>query len=78
MSRDIREGRWLQLRGKAKRGWGKLVGSDAVTAEGNADVVAGAVQESIGIAKRDAAREVSEGVDAAARFVKKAARSLAR
>jgi uncharacterized protein YjbJ (UPF0337 family) len=78
MNHDIRDGRWKQLRGKAKRTWGRLVGNDAVTAEGNADVVAGTLQESIGVARRGAVDEVTRGVDAVADFAKKAARSIER
>jgi uncharacterized protein YjbJ (UPF0337 family) len=54
------------------------VGNDAVTAEGNADVVAGALQESIGVARRGAVEEVTRGVDAVASFAKKAARTFER
>jgi uncharacterized protein YjbJ (UPF0337 family) len=78
MNQDIRDGRWLQLRGKAKRAWGRIVGNESVTAEGNADVIAGALQESIGVARKGAVREVSRGVDAVAEFAKKAAKSLER
>jgi uncharacterized protein YjbJ (UPF0337 family) len=74
MSREIRTGRWLQIQGRAKRAWGELVGNDEIAAQGNADVVAGAVEESIGVAKR----EISRGADALATFAKEAARSLER
>jgi uncharacterized protein YjbJ (UPF0337 family) len=78
MNQDIRDGRWRQVRGKAKRTWGRLVGNEAITAEGNADVVAGALQESIGVARKGAVSEVTRGVDAVANFAKKAARSIER
>jgi uncharacterized protein YjbJ (UPF0337 family) len=78
MSRDIHEGRWVQLRGRIKRAWGRLIGNDAVAAEGNAEVITGALQESLGMARRVAAREVARGVDRVASFAKRAARSLAR
>ena len=55
MSREIRTGRWRQIQGRAKRAWGALVGNDEIEAQGNAEVVAGAVEESIGVAKREAA-----------------------
>ena len=74
--RDIDEGRWLQMKGRAKRAWGALMGDTQVEAEGNADVVTGAVQESIGVAKREAAREVTRGADALAQLAKKAARAI--
>lgn len=78
MNQDIREGRWLQLRGKAKRAVGRFLGNESMAAEGNADVVAGALQESIGHARQSAAREVERGVDAVAGFAKRAARTLDR
>lgn len=78
MSRDIHEGRWLQMKGRAKRAWGALVGNTQIEAEGNAALVAGAVQESIGLAKREAAREVARGADAIAKIAKKAADVIAR
>jgi|HubBroStandDraft_6_1064221.scaffolds.fasta_scaffold307293_2 uncharacterized protein YjbJ (UPF0337 family) len=76
MNQDIRDGRWMQMRGKAKRAVGRILGDEGMAAEGNADVVAGALQESIGHARQTAAREVERGVDALAGFAKKAARSL--
>src|SRR3954470_17901496 len=58
MSRDIREGRWLQLRGRIKRACGSLFGNEPMVAEGAADVLTGTLQESFGVAKKQAAREV--------------------
>jgi len=78
MNQDIRDGKWRQLRGRAKRTWGRIMGDDAMTAEGNADVVAGALQESIGVARKGTVNEVTRGVDAVAELAKKAARSLER
>lgn len=75
---DINAGRWLQLKGRAKRAWGALVGDAQVEAEGNADVVTGALQESVGVAKREAAREVARGADVLAKLAKKAARAMER
>jgi uncharacterized protein YjbJ (UPF0337 family) len=75
---DIHEGRWLQWKGRLKRAWGAFIGDEQVQADGNADVVSGAVQESLGVAKREAAREVARGANALARFAKKAARAIER
>ena len=75
---DIHEGRWLQWKGRAKRAWGALIGDAQVEAEGNADVVTGAMQESIGVAKREAGREIARGADALSRLAKKAARAIER
>jgi uncharacterized protein YjbJ (UPF0337 family) len=70
---DIGQGRWLQMKGRTKRAWGALTGNEHLEAEGSADVVSGAVQESIGLARRDAAREIRRGADALARLAKRAA-----
>jgi uncharacterized protein YjbJ (UPF0337 family) len=78
MSQDIHEGRWLQIRGRARRAWARLVGSEELAAQANAEVVAGALQESYGVAKKEAAREVSRGVDTIAGAIKRAARKLSR
>jgi uncharacterized protein YjbJ (UPF0337 family) len=78
MSRDTHEGRWLQIQGRAKRTWARFVGSDELEARGNAEVVAGALQESIGVAKDTTAREIGRGVDAIASLAKKTARTIAR
>jgi uncharacterized protein YjbJ (UPF0337 family) len=78
MSRDIHSGRWLQIRGRAKRAWGELVGNDNLAAEGNAEVIAGALEESLGVAKREAAREISRTADTLASYAKKAAKAISR
>jgi uncharacterized protein YjbJ (UPF0337 family) len=78
MSREIHAGRWLQLKGRARRAWGELVGDESTAAQGNAEVIAGSLQESVGVAKREALRGVSDGIDAVAKLAKKAAKSLAR
>jgi len=78
MSGEIQSGRWLQFRGRAKRAWGELIGDETITAEGNVDVVAGAVAESVGVAKRKAAREIGRGADKLAALAKKAAKVIAR
>ena len=78
MNQDIREGRWIKFRGRAKRAVGRILGDSNLAAEGNADVVAGALQESIGQARQTAVRELDRGVDVLAGYAKKAARTLDR
>lgn len=78
MNKNIRSGRFTQIRGRLKRAWGALVGDETITAEGNADVVAGAVEESVGVAKRQAAREIARGADKVASVAKKAAKAISR
>jgi len=78
MNQNIQSGRWLQIRGRAKRAWGELVGNDDLAAEGNAEVVAGALEESLGVAKKQAAREISRTADTLASYAKKAAKAISR
>jgi uncharacterized protein YjbJ (UPF0337 family) len=78
MSHEIQHGRWLQVRGRVKRTWAKLVGDEELAANGNADVVAGALEESLGVAKKEAIRKVSRGVDQLAAVAKRAVKTLER
>lgn len=56
MNKDITGGTFKQLKGKIKQQWGKLTDDDLDVAEGNADYLAGRLQERYGYA-RDAAKE---------------------
>lgn len=76
MNQEIRHGRWLQLRGRLKRAFGRFFGYDGLAAEGDAEIVAGALEESIGIAKRKAVLRITSGVDRVAAQTKRLARSL--
>lgn len=75
---DILKGRWQQLRGRIKRLWGNLTGDEVLRAEGNVDVASGTLQESYGVAKREASRKLTRGIDAVAARVRKAARAIGR
>ena len=77
MNRDVRVGRWLQLRGRMKLGWARLFNQRPMLADGHADVVAGALQESYGLARHQAVRDVTRGIDAVATVAKRFARTLA-
>lgn len=78
MSRDVRSGRWLQLRGRVKMAWARLTGHRPLHADGHADVVAGALQESFGLARDQAVRDVTRGIDAVATLAKQVTKSLSR
>jgi uncharacterized protein YjbJ (UPF0337 family) len=56
MNEDRIKGKWKQLTGTIKEKWGKLTDDDLTVAEGNAEYLAGRVQERYGLA-RDAAEE---------------------
>ncbi len=51
---------------------------EELEARGNAEVVVGALQETVGVAKDATAHEIARGVDALASFAKRTARSIAR
>jgi uncharacterized protein YjbJ (UPF0337 family) len=57
MAEDIFEGRWKQLKGDAKRMWGKLTDDDWDRAEGNRDKLVGSLQERYGWEKVHAESE---------------------
>ena len=53
----IIEGQWKQLKGEAKRLWGKLTDDDLERAAGNRDKMVGALQERYGYHKDHAQTE---------------------
>ncbi len=57
-------GKWSQLKGKAQAKWGDLTNDDFDVAEGNAEYLAGRLQERYGWAKDRAEKEVREFQDA--------------
>lgn len=52
------KGQWHQIKGAAKAQWGKLTDDDLTRVEGNAERLAGLVQERYGYAKERAQEEV--------------------
>lgn len=60
MNNDRIKGQWKQLQGKLKARWGKLTDDDLTVADGNAQYLAGKLQERYGIAKDEAERQVRE------------------
>lgn len=60
MNKDTFEGNWKQFKGKAKKQWGKLTDDDLDVVEGNADILAGKLQERYGITKEEAKKQIDE------------------
>ena len=60
MHEDRIKGQWRQLNGKLKSRWGKLTDDDLRVADGNAEYLAGKLQERYGIAKDEATKQVRE------------------
>ena len=60
MNKDIISGKWSQLKGKAQAKWGDLTDDDFKVAEGNAEYLAGRLQERYGWARERAEDEVRD------------------
>lgn len=58
MNEDTIKGQWEKLAGKFKARWGRLTDDDLQVAEGDADYLAGKIQERYGLAKDEARRQV--------------------
>ncbi len=63
MNEDRIKGQWKQLSGKLKARWEKLTHDDVQAAEGDAEYLAGKLQERYGLAKEEALKEISEFLD---------------
>jgi uncharacterized protein YjbJ (UPF0337 family) len=53
-------GSWKEVRGEAKKEFGKLTDDDLIQAAGKRDILAGKIQQRYGIAKEDANRKIDE------------------
>lgn len=60
MNEDRIKGQWKQLKGKMKEKWSKLTDDDVGALEGNAEYLAGKVQERYGIAKDEAEKQIKD------------------
>ena len=60
MNADQMKGKWQQLKGEAKVQWGKLTDDDLDQVEGNAQKLAGRLQERYGYEREQAERDVEE------------------
>ncbi len=60
MNEDTIKGQWKQLKGKMQAQWGKLTDDDLDVAEGNAQYLAGKIQERYGVAKDEAEKQIKE------------------
>ena len=60
MNSDVLQGKWKQVRGKAKEWWGNLTDDDLDVIDGNRDQLIGKLQERYGYSKDQAVREVND------------------
>jgi uncharacterized protein YjbJ (UPF0337 family) len=58
MNQDVLKGKWLQMKGEVRRQWGKLTDDDLDQIQGNAELMAGKLQERYGWGRDEAQREV--------------------
>jgi uncharacterized protein YjbJ (UPF0337 family) len=63
MNKDTLEGQWKQLTGKAKAAWGDLTDDDLAKVDGNAERLAGLIQERYGRTREQAELEVKDFFD---------------
>ena len=63
MQWDIVEGNWKQFKGKVKEQWGKLTDDDLDRIAGKKDQLTGKLQESYGIGKDAAEKQIREFED---------------
>lgn len=64
MNSDFVAGKWKQFAGKAKAVWGELTDDELTRTEGNAERLAGLIQERYGRTKEQAKKEVNDFFDA--------------
>lgn len=51
MNRDQAEGKWEQVKGRARKAWGELTDDDFAKAEGSQEKLYGIIQEKFGDSK---------------------------
>jgi len=56
-------GKWKQIRGEAKKRWGKLTDDELMQVNGDREILAGRIQEKYGIAKKEAHQEIDDWAD---------------
>ncbi len=56
-------GQWKQVRGEAKKKWGKLTDDELMQTNGNRDILAGKIQEKYGITREEAHKQIDEWAD---------------
>ena len=60
MNEDTIKGNWKQFTGKIKEQWGKLTDDDLDVVAGKRDQLAGRVQETYGVSKEEAEKQIRD------------------
>jgi uncharacterized protein YjbJ (UPF0337 family) len=63
MNKDTLKGQWKQLKGNVRKQWGKLTDDDLEQIHGDAEILAGKIQERYGRAEDEARGEVQRFLD---------------
>jgi uncharacterized protein YjbJ (UPF0337 family) len=58
MNQDVFAGKWKQLKGRAREWWGQLTDDEIEQVQGNAERLAGLLQERYGYSREEAEREI--------------------
>ncbi len=58
MNTDILKGKWMQVRGEAKKIWGKITDDEMDQIEGNVEKLIGKLQEKYGYTREQAEKEI--------------------
>ena len=60
MNEDIIQGKWNQIKGEAQKRWGKLTQDNIDEVNGNRTKLLGLIQESYGVAKDEAEKQIKD------------------
>lgn len=60
MNKHIIKGNWKQFKGEIKRKWGKLTDDQLDQIDGNREKLLGAIEESYGVERDEAKRQLEE------------------
>jgi uncharacterized protein YjbJ (UPF0337 family) len=63
VNEDILKGKWSELKGEAKKKWGKLTDNDLMIISGQKEKLVGALQTKYGYAKEKAEEEYKSFID---------------
>ena len=58
MNKDIAKGQWNQLKGQARKQWGKLTDDDLDVIDGRREELSGRIQEVYGVSKDEAEKQI--------------------
>jgi uncharacterized protein YjbJ (UPF0337 family) len=63
MNTDTLKGQWQQVKGNVRKQWGKLTDDDLDVIQGDAEILAGKLQERYGRSKEEIKSEVDTWLD---------------